>query len=147
MTMKITINIDKNLPENLGNFELREMSPEISHLIGQLQNMNFMLIATKDEKKYQLDLAKITTIYAASKKVYVIMDDKEEFAVKFTLADLSERLSTNFLRISNAEIINANKISHFEFTFGGKIKINFKNGGFTYSSRAYLKDFKRYFGL
>lgn len=145
--MKVTINIDKNRSEDLGNFELRELSPELSHLIRQLQNLDFKLLANKNGQKHQLDLTKITTIYAANKKVYVSMDDKAEFLLTQTLASLEEKLSANFLRISHSEIVNADKIAHFEFTFGGKVKIHFKNGDFAYSSRSYLKDIKRYFGL
>ncbi len=145
--MKITINIDKTLSEDLGDFTLRNLTPELSKIITQLQNFDFKLIATKNEQKIILDFAKITTIYAANKHVYVLLDDKQEFILPQTLTELSSRLSTDFLRISNSEIVNANKISHFEFTFGGKIKIYFKNGSHTYSSRGYLREIKRYFGL
>ena len=145
--MKITIQVDEHLSEDVGDFRVRQLTPELSKLLAQLQNLDFKLIATKDEKKYQLDLAKITTIYADNKKVYASLDDRTEFALTQSLSALTEKLPSNFLRISNSEIVNASKITHFEFTFGGKIKIHFKNGGFTYSGRSYLKDFKRYFGL
>ena len=145
--MKITINIDKKLKEDTGLFELREMRPELLKIIEQLQGVNFRLIGFKNEEKHLLEFDDITTIYANSKKVYVLLNNKKEFKISQTLTLLSEKLPSNFLRISNSEIVNANKISHFEFTFGGKIKIYFKNGSFTYSSRSYLKEIKRYFGL
>lgn len=145
--MKITINIDKTLKEDTGAFELKEMRPEISKVITHLQNIDFKLLGIKDEKKYQLDFDKIVSIYASNKKVYTSMDDKSEFRISYNLTVVLEKLGVNFLRISNSEIVNADKISHFEITFGGKIKIYFKNGSFTYSSRGYLKEIKEYFGL
>ena len=75
------------------------------------------------------------------------MDNKKECKISQTLTLLLEKLPSIFLRISNSEVVNANKISHFAFTFDGKIKIYFKNGSFTYSIRSYLQEFKRYFWI
>lgn len=144
--MKITINIDKNAEET-GDFTLHELTDDLQKIISQLQNQNFKLIASKNEQKYQLDFDKITSIYAQNKKVYLHMDDQQEFTVAYSLSALTEKLPPHFLRISASEIVNANKISHFEFTFGGKIKIFFTTSGYTYSSRSYLKNIKEYFGL
>ena len=145
--MKITIDIDPGLPEDRGDFHLRELTPEVSRLLAQLQNLDFKLIASKNDKKFQLDLSKITRILASDKKVYALMDDKQDFVLSETLISLESKLPADFLRISHSEIVNATKIASFEFTFAGKFKLTFKNGDFTYSSRSYLKEFKRYFGL
>lgn len=64
-----------------------------------------------------------------------------------TLKELYAKLPNNFLRISNSEIINADKIISFEFTFGGKLKIFLNSDDATYSSRGYLQKIKEYFGI
>jgi len=145
--MKVTLNIDPNLPDDQASFQLRKMTPQLEAIIKQLQNLDFRLIGSLDEKKYRLDFAEITTIYAADKKVFAATDDQQEYSLSETLTVLSEKLPHNFLRISHSEIVNADKIKYFDFTFAGKIKISFRNGQHSYSSRSYLKQIKEYFGL
>jgi DNA-binding LytR/AlgR family response regulator len=145
--MKITININDQLMEDLASFELREMTPQIQQCVSQLQNLDFKLIAHLNERKYRLDLSDIVRIYAAQKRVYVEGKNKQEFVLNQSLSSLDGKLPPQFLRISNSEIVNSQKIKSFEFTFGGKIKIVFENDRYTYSSRSYLSIIKEYFGL
>lgn len=146
-SMLITINIDKSCPEETGLFTVHEVTPVFNTIISELQNMSFKLIASKDGRKYQIDLHKIKTIYASNKKVYIFLENKQEFLVNQSLSSLEEYLSKKFLRISNSEIINSSKVSSFEFTFGGKIKIYFNDESYTYSSRSYLLKIKEKFGI
>lgn len=145
--MEIKINIDKNLSENYCELFVKEMTPEISSMITSIQNFDFKIIASREGIKYNLNLEKIVTLYSENKKIIIITDNNQEHFIYGTIKQLSQQLPYYFLRISNSEIINARKISHFEFTFGGKIKIHFNTGRFTYSSRSYLTEIKRYLGL
>lgn len=145
--MEIRININKELPEDTVEFSIKEMTPELSKIICNLQNLSFKLIASKDEKKYQLKFDEVVTIYSENKKIVVLTESKQVYFLKGTLKDIRKKLPADFLQISSSEIINSNKISYFEFTFAGKVKIYFENNNFTYSSRSYLKEFRRFFGL
>ncbi|MDR2977694.1 MAG: LytTR family transcriptional regulator [Streptococcaceae bacterium] len=145
--MKVTVIFNPNLPEDEVEFQVREMTPQLDSLIKQMKHLDFKLIGSRLDKKYTLNFSKINRIYASDKKVYAVTDDQLEFVIPKSLTNIEEKLPTNFLRISNSEIINADKIKFFDLTFGGKIKINFTNGQFTYSSRSYLKKIKEYFGL
>lgn len=145
--MEIKIKIDKNLNENYCEFFIKEMTPEISKMVTSIQNFDFKIIANREGIKYNLELEKIVTLYSENKKILIITDNNQEHFVYGTIKQFSQKLPYYFLRISNSEIINTNKISHFEFTFGGKLKIHFNTGSFTYSSRSYLTEIKRYLGL
>ncbi|WP_339000931.1 LytTR family DNA-binding domain-containing protein (plasmid) [Lactococcus garvieae] len=145
--MEIKLKIDKKLNENYCEIFIREMTPEISEMITSIQNFDYKIIVNKDGSKYSINLDKIITLYSENKKILLKTDNNQIHSMYETIKHLSQKLPYHFLRISNSEIINTNKISHFEFTFGGKIKIYFNNGDYTYSSRSYLIEIKRYFGL
>ncbi len=144
MEINITINEKEN---ERCDIVINKMTPEIQHIISQLQKIDYKLIGTLDDKKYLLVLDEITSIYAANKKVYCLTEDGREFFLGQTIKTLSENLPNNFIQISNGEIINGKKISHFELTYGGKIKIWFKSGRFSMSSRSYYKLIKEYLGV
>ena len=56
------------------------------------------------------------------------------------LYQVLEILPTNFIQISQSEIINIDYISHLKLTPNGLVEIFLKNESFTYSSRRYLKN-------
>ncbi|MGB2575324.1 LytTR family DNA-binding domain-containing protein [Leuconostoc citreum] len=145
--MNIQIKIDKNIEEDDMLLTIKEMTPEYSRLISQLQNSSFKLIGMKDNKKYHLEYEDIVEIHSVDKKIYALKENLDNFLLSETLKDLYAKLPNNFLRISNSEIVNADRISSFEFTFGGRLKIFFKSDDFTYSSRGYLPKIKEYFGI
>ncbi|MGB2510542.1 LytTR family DNA-binding domain-containing protein [Leuconostoc suionicum] len=145
--MNIQIKIDKNIEEDNMILTIKEMTPEYSRLISQLQNTSFKLIGIKDNKKYYLEYKEIVKIHSVDKKIYALKETSETFLLSETLKELYAKLPNNFLRISNSEIINADKIISFEFTFGGKLKIFLNSDDATYSSRGYLQKIKEYFGI
>ncbi|MCT4377313.1 LytTR family DNA-binding domain-containing protein [Leuconostoc suionicum] len=145
--MNIQIKIDKNIEEENMILTIKEMTPEYSRLISQLQNTSFKLIGIKDNKKYYLEYKEIVKIHSVDKKIYASKETSETFLLSETLKELYAKLPNNFLRISNSEIVNADKITSFEFTFGGKLKIFLNSDDATYSSRGYLQKIKEYFGI
>ncbi|EQC56937.1 hypothetical protein LLT6_01530 [Lactococcus cremoris subsp. cremoris TIFN6] len=66
--MEIHININKDLSEDTVNFSIKEMTPELSQIINNLQNLNFKIVANRSGKNYQLDFNDIVTIYSENKK-------------------------------------------------------------------------------
>lgn len=144
--MEINIIID-NKREERCDIVIHKMTPEIQQIISRLQKFDYKLIGTNQEKKYLLVLDEIISIYASNRKVYCLLDNGKEFLLGQTIKVLSEELPNSFLQISNGEIINGEKISHFELTYGGKIKIWFKSGRFSVSSRSFYKVIKEYLGI
>lgn len=76
--MNIQIKIDKNIEEDNMILTIKEMTPEYSRLINQLQNTSFKLIGIKDNKKYQLEYAEIIKIHSVDKKIYALKENSEK---------------------------------------------------------------------
>ncbi len=66
------------------------------------------------------------------------------YVVKKTLKEVQESLEGNsFVRISKSEVVNLNKVKHFDFSLSGTIGLEFENGLCTYVSRRRVKDVKQ----
>lgn len=144
--MEINITLDSTKEERC-DIVVHTMTPELQKIVSQLQKFNYKLIGSISDTKYPLSLDEIISIYAANRKVYCLIDSGKELFLSQTIKVLAEELPNSFVQISNGEIINGDKISHFELTYGGKIKIWFKGGRFSISSRSYYKVIKEYLGL
>src|SRR5215475_3494510 len=101
--MKVTLNITPDLSDDEVEFHIRQLSPQLDKLIKQLQNIDFKLIGSLEDRKYTLDFQKIITIYASDKKVYVSTENKQEYRINETLTHPASKLPMHFLRISNSE--------------------------------------------
>lgn len=77
--MNIQIKIDKNIEEDNMILTIKEMTPEYSRLISQLQNTSFKLIGIKDNKKYYLEYKEIVKIHSVDKKIYALKETSETF--------------------------------------------------------------------
>ncbi len=66
----------------------------------------------------------------------------QTYNIDLRLYQVLEILPTNFIQISQSEIINIDSISHLKLTPNGLVEIFLKNQSFTYSSRRYLKTIK-----
>lgn len=72
--MEIHININKDLSEDTVNFSIKEMTPELSQIINNLQNLNFKIVANRSGKNYQLDFNDIVVF--CKRKVQKIAEKK-----------------------------------------------------------------------
>ena len=63
--------------------------------------------------------------------------------IKRKLYELEENFkNTSFVRISNSEIVNFNKVKSLDVQGSLSIMLNFKSGEYTYVSRRYIKKIK-----
>ena len=68
-----------------------------------------------------------------------------EYISKSKLYELEEQIKEpSFIRISNSEIINFDKVENLDLNITGTIKLNFKSGYITYASRRNIKKIKEY---
>ena len=105
------------------------------------------LTAFKDEKMYILNSDDIESVYSEGGKVYIKCNN-EIYSVKYRLYELEEILdSKKFVRISNSEIVNFDKVKNIDFKFIGTILLNFKNGDISYVSRRYIPKIKKFLGI
>ena len=100
-----------------------------------------------------LKLSQILRIYSQDKKVFVQAQTEDKSGVKNEDLLLKQRLyqfeetanslgCTNFVRISNTDIVNIDFIEKFDLTFSGVIKIIMKNGTVAIVSRRYMPKIK-----
>jgi len=111
------------------------------------------VIATKNNKTWYSDLLSnrwlialpiviiILIFYIENRKV-LAETASQTYNIDLRLYQVLEILPTNFIQISQSEIINIDSISHLKLTPNGLVEIFLKNESFTYSSRRYLKTIK-----
>lgn len=141
--MKIEIRIDENYKENKIIVEANKLTDEMSEVIETLKTIEQKKLKVfLDEEIYFVDEKDIEAIYSNDKKIYVKTSDKE-YISKNRLYELESILSKNdFIRISNSEIINLNKVKSINTKIMGSIVITFYSGYKTYSSRRYINKIK-----
>ena len=70
------------------------------------------------------------------------------FPVRLRLYELEEALSgTRFVRVSNSEIVNLNKVSALDLSLTGTIKLTLEGAAAVYVSRRYVRKIKQVLGL
>ncbi len=146
--MDIEIKIDSSVKETKIILITPKMTDEINEIINELENISPKVISGfKDKKTYILNQDDIINIYANDKKVFAVTDDGE-YIIRFRLYELEKRLNKNkFVRISNSEIINLQKVKNFDLSFNGTICVKFLNENTTYVSRRYVSKIKEILGV
>lgn len=89
----------------------------------------------------------IKRIYSSGGKVYAETDDGE-YLLRQRLYEMEERLdNSRFVRISNSEIINLQRVRCFDMNLVGTICVSFTDSGTTYVSRRYVTKIKKILGV
>lgn len=95
-----------------------------------------------DDQVYLVEIGKIQRFYIENRKV-LAETASQTYSIDLRLYQVLKLLPTNFIQISQSEIINIDSISHLKLTPNGLVEIFLKNESFTYSSRRYLKPSRR----
>ena len=95
-----------------------------------------------DNQVYLVEIGKIQRFYIENRKVQQKPRVRPTALICDSIRSL-KFLPTNFIQISQSEIINIDSISHLKLTPNGLVEIFLKNESFTYSSRRYLKPSRR----
>ena len=148
MDLKVEIRIDPNCDETTVLITAKEMSDEVNELFRSLSGQNpRVLIGFRDGNAAVLAVEEIIRIYAAVQKIFVVTGDGE-YVLRLRMYELEERLPGNmFVRVSNSEIVNLQKVRDFDLSFSGRIGIRFLDGGVTYVSRRYVAKIMKILGL
>lgn len=146
--MQIEIRIDETCKEPKVIIVTNQMTDEIKDLAEKLSARQATVLA--GFKKDTMEVMKTETIeriYAAQGKVYAVTE-QGEYMLRLRLYELEERLpGTDFVRISNSEIINLRKVKAFDLSFTGTICVTLTNGTVTYVSRRYVSKIKQVLGI
>ncbi|EFU23060.1 LytTr DNA-binding domain protein [Streptococcus anginosus F0211] len=143
MFMKVQLYIDEKFSEEKVIIEAPALSDAIQQLMKFAQQLgkNKVIRAKKEEEIYLLDTAEIQRVYIENRQVWA-ETATGNYLLGLPLYQVLELLPTDFLQISQSEIINIKQIDHLKLTGSGLIQIAMKNGQITYSSRRYLKAIK-----
>ena len=95
----------------------------------------------------QVKQNELLRIYSMDKKVYLECESEEEpLLLKMRLyefEELAERCGwTDFIRISNTDIVNLSKVQKFDMSFSGIIKVIYGNEKVAIVSRRYMNKIK-----
>lgn len=123
--MKVEIQIDSKYEENKIIVQAKEMSEEISELVKKLSNQNEKFTVYLNEDTYFIKEDDIESVYSSDGKV-IIKTKTQEYQSKNRLYEIEELLTkSKFIRISNSEIVNFEKVKNINTKITGTIVINF----------------------
>jgi len=94
--------------------------------------------AYSDRGEEFLRCGEIKRIYTQQRRV-LVDSDRGSFLLRERMYELEEKLDqTEFVRISNSEIVNKRRIRRLDFSLAGTIRLVFRDGTETYVSRRYV---------
>lgn len=146
--MNVEVKIDENYQTPQIVIYTNKMTNELSIILEQISSIAYKNItAYKDKTMYILSQNEIESIYSENGKVYIRCSN-EQYLVKNRLYEIETILDSNsFIRISNSEIININKIKNIDLKMVGTLIFNFKSGNKSYSSRRYIPKIKKFLNI
>ena len=146
--MQIEVRIDPDCQETRIIILTKEVDDKINDLVKKLEDGQPKVIAGfKDDKVKILEPDDIYRIYASNGKV-IVETDKEDYTLNLRLYEVEQRTDDRlFLRISNSEIVNLQKVQSFDLSFTGTICVKLLNGTTTYASRRYVSRVKKILGI
>lgn len=146
--MDIEVKVDEKYDNPKIVIYTNKVDAEISNIIDGISSINQKFLkAYKDEKLYILNQNEIETIYSENGRICVRCNN-EIFNIKNRLYELETLLDRKiFVRISNSEIVNLNKVENIDFKVVGTLILNFKSGNKAYASRRYIPKIKEFLGI
>ena len=147
--MKVEVQIDPRLEEPV--IVLRAPSPtgEIEALAKQLREAALPQPFTvyRGREAVRVSRSMVLRFYTEDKGVYC-QTAQGVFTVRQRLYELEEELAgTRFVRVSNSEIVNLDRVTGLDLTFAGTIKMTLEGGTVCWVSRRYVKKIKEALGL
>lgn len=146
--MQVEVRIDDSYSEPKVIILTDSMTEEINKLVQKLSENNPQIISgSKDGRIEILEPNDLFQIYACNGRVLAV-SDHGEYVLRLRLYEVEERLnSSQFVRISNSEIINLKKVKNFDLSFTGTICVELMNGTTAYVSRRYVQKIKKILGI
>lgn len=143
--MKVEVQIDPRLEEPV--IVLRAPSPtgEIEALAKQLREAALPQPFTvyRGREAVRVSRSMVLRFYTEDKGVYC-QTAQGVFTVRQRLYELEEELAgTRFVRVSNSEIVNLDRVAGLDLTLAGTIKMTLEGGTVCWVSRRYVKKIKQ----
>ena len=140
--MKINIDVDDSLQQDMITIHCREITDEIlelQRLLSQKQTGGQKISAYIDDTEYYVDVKTILFLEADGNYISV-HTAKSIYRVRQKLYELEELLPRDFLRVSKSTIVNTELIASIKKNITGASEISFRNSTKkAYASRNYIK--------
>ncbi len=146
--MQVEIKIDSSYTEPKIVILAASMTEEVNIIMQKLSENNPRIISGSKNGKFEI-LAQndLFQIYASNRKIFAVTSNGE-YILRLRLYEIVERLNpSQFVRISNSEIINLKKVKNFDLSLTGTIYVELMNGTITYVSRRYVSKIKKILGI
>ena len=146
--MKIEIVTDPTYGETRVVIYTGEVNEEVNELIRRLsENSTKVLAGFREDTVELLEPSSVIRIFASSGKVFAATRDGE-YTLRLRLYEIEERLNkSDFVRISNSEIINLRMVKSFDLNLAGTICVKFIDSSASYVARRYVADIKKVLGI
>lgn len=146
--MEVKLKENHNLDENHIVIEVRAITEEIENLSHHIKTISnpAILKGRQDDKMSLVNVKNIYRVFIQNRKVMIGLVDSQ-LTVSKRLYQIEEKLSVDFVKISQSELINITHVRQFKLQKNGFMKVIMKNGDVTYSSRRYLNKIKERLGL
>ncbi|CVW52922.1 LytTR family DNA-binding domain-containing protein [Streptococcus pneumoniae] len=138
--MKVELQISETYEEEKLIVQAPQETEKVQKVIEFAENLDQR--GKIDDQVYLVEIGKIQRFYIENRKV-LAETASQTYSIDLRLYQVLKLLPTNFIQISQSEIINIDSISHLKLTPNGLVEIFLKNESFTYSSRRYLKTIKK----
>lgn len=140
--INIRIEIDSELtaPEIIIRTDQKtDLVDRIVSAIGQCAENDINRIRVYDGNAVLLlDQQEILRVYTEPRKL-IVCSGRGTFEARGTLQNMEKMLDPeHFVRISRFEIINLEKITGFDVSVSGTIRVQFEDGSFTWAARRYV---------
>ena len=143
--MKLEFDINEKYQDDKIIICANKITDELQEFVNKLNNeKNNKIYGYKNDKIFILEENKIETIYSENKKVFIRYENGNIYETKKRIYEFENNLPNKFVRISNSEIVNFDKVQNLDFKIVGTIILNFYTGKYTYVSRRYVKKIKEY---
>ncbi|MGN0385202.1 MAG: LytTR family DNA-binding domain-containing protein [Lachnospiraceae bacterium] len=119
----------------------KEILTSVENLFGS------SIFAYREEEVFKIPTMEIVKIYTENKNVY-IATTKGNYRIRERLYEMESRLSQNgFVRISNTDLVNVDKIERLDTGITGTIIMKLSGGIEAYVSRRYVSKIKKALGI
>ena len=126
-------------------FTASEEDNQVAALMEQVRDPFERTWEVRDAEGAAVTLAeeRIFFVSADNKKLKVVADDGA-YWLKMPLQDIEKALNPSvFLRVSRYEIVNLRKVSRFDFSVSGTLRIEMNGGQEVWASRRFIPAIKR----
>ncbi len=147
--MRVEIQIDPSLDEPVVVLRAPSPTEEVEALAVRLRGeavpQPFTVYGEREAVRVSRSM--VLRFYAEDKGVFC-QTGKGTFTVRQRLYELEEKLAgTKFVRVSNSEIVNLDRVTGLDLTLAGTIKMTLEGGTVCWVSRRYVKKIKQALGL